>query len=107
MSVIKKPSDLLIRENALLIVRELANAQRKEECISSYKIARILGIDTAHALSYMKRWLKHGLLCLTEVDENDHVSGYFSLNTEFFRIDEDSVSFEVDDITVILKNGRD
>ncbi len=106
MATIKKPSDLLIRENALLIVSELANAQRDKKCISSYKIARILGIDTAHALSYMRRWLKHGLLNLTEVDENEHVLGYFSLNEDFFEIREDSVSFTVHDIKVILENGR-
>jgi len=108
MSKIKRPTDLLIKENVLRILWEEYKLTKNKKVGSSYKIARLLGIDACHALDYMRRWHEHKLLILTEVENKERTYGYFSLNPEFFTIGDDFVSFQVDkmEITIKKKNGR-
>ena len=99
MSKIKKASDLLIREAVLKLIIELYGVTKDKKIISGYKIAKILDIETGHALDYLRRWEKHGLLISTI--QKEHI--YFSLNPDFFRMGDDTVSFDIDGIEVTLK----
>lgn len=103
MTKIKHPTDLIIKENALKILWEQYLITKDKKIGSSYKIARILGIDTCHALDYMKRWAEYGLLKTTVMENKDRKYIYFSLNPEFFKIRKKSVSFEVNGIEITLK----
>lgn len=103
MPKIKKPTDLIIAENAMKLIWALYLIHKKNEKTSVYKIAKSINLDTNLIYDYIKRWGNAGLVILDE----DKEKIYCILNPAVFDMDKDSVSFTVNGIKIRLESSKD
>jgi DNA-binding IclR family transcriptional regulator len=96
MVKIKKPTDLLLKENALKLLWELYQLSLTEKPSSIYQIAKKTGLGSNTVSSYLKRWSKHGLILVAKDKENT----VFGLDPRVIDFDSRSVSFKMNGLKI-------
>lgn len=96
---IKKPTDLLVKENSLKLFWELCKATLRKKPMSGYKLGRRLGLDNSLVYDYLKRWVKYGLV--TSEKKGDFE--YFYINTEVVKLMKTTVRIDFDEFSIFLK----